>query len=284
MGVAELLRLAISTSILLLVFALGLGATFEQATSVLRRPSRLIPALLAIFVIVPAFAALLAWTLKLPAAVEIGMVAMAVSPVPPILPGKQLKFGGRADYVFGLLVAISLISVVAVPAVVQTLAWIFTLPVQISSVAVARLIATSVLAPLLIGMVAHVVAPSVASKVAPLAAKVGTALLLVGLLPVLVSVLPQMWQLAGRGGGLAITAVVAVGMAAGHVLGGSDAGERTPLAIASAMRHPGMALAIARLNFPDETLVPAVVLFFVLLAAIATSIYGGMVARRAKPA
>ena len=97
MGLAQLLRLAISTSILLLVFALGIGATFEQATSVLRRPSRLVPALLAIFVIVPAFAALLAKAFDLPAPAEIGMLAMAVSPVPPILPGKQLKFGGRAD-------------------------------------------------------------------------------------------------------------------------------------------------------------------------------------------
>ena len=280
MSLAQLIQLAITTSILLLVLALGLGATLEEATSVLRRPSRLAPALLAIFVIVPAFAALLAWTFNLPAPAEIGMLAMAVSPVPPILPGKQLKLGGRRDYVFGLLVAISLIAIVAVPAAVQVLGWIFSRPVHISPPAVAKLIATSVLAPLLVGVVARMIVPSLADKVAQVAAKVGTALLVLGLLPVLASALPAIWQLVGSGAVLAIVAVVAVALAAGHVLGGSDAGERTPLAIASAMRHPGMALAIARLNFPDEKLAPAAVLLFMLLAAIATSIYGGKLARR----
>jgi BASS family bile acid:Na+ symporter len=32
----------------------------------------------------------------------------ALSPVPPILPGKQLRFGGRANYVYGLLLAAAL--------------------------------------------------------------------------------------------------------------------------------------------------------------------------------
>ena len=279
MTLAQLVQLAITTSILLLVFSLGLGATIEEATSVLRRPSRLVPAVLAIFVVVPAFAALLAWAFNLPAPVEIAMLAMAVSPVPPILPGKQLKLGGRRDYVFGLLVAISLIAIVAVPAALQILSWIFNRPVHISPFAVAKLIATSVLAPLLVGVIARMIVPSLADKVASIAARIGTVLLIMALLPILASALPAIWRIVGSGAVIAFVAVVAIATAAGHVLGGADAGERTPLAIASAMRHPGMALAIARLNFPDENLAPAAVLLFVLLAAIATSIYGSKVAR-----
>lgn len=40
-----------------------------------------------------------------------------------------------------------------------------------------------------------------------------------------------------------------------HWLGRPDPDDRTALAIASSMRHPGVALAIARLNFPEEMLV-----------------------------
>jgi BASS family bile acid:Na+ symporter len=46
------------------------------------------------------------------------------------------------------------------------------------------------------------------------------------------------------------------------------------LAIVSAMRQPGVALAIARTNFPDNKLVPAAILLFALVAAITTTIYG----------
>jgi BASS family bile acid:Na+ symporter len=284
MSLAQLIQLAITISILLLVFALALETNIEQATSVLRRPSRLVAAILAMFVIVPAFAALVAWTFDLPAPTEIGLLAMSVSPVPPILPSKQLKFGGRTDYVFGLLVAMSLVAIVAVPMAVQILGWVFSRPVHISAAAVGRLLSITVLAPLLAGVLVRAIAPSMADAVGPLASKVGTALLVVGLLPILVRALPAMWQLIGSGTLIAVAAVVAVAIAAGHVLGGSDPGERTALAIASGMRHPGIALTIARLNFPDENLAPAVLLLFMLLAAIATSIYGGRAARRAEPA
>jgi BASS family bile acid:Na+ symporter len=40
------------------------------------------------------------------------------------------------------------------------------------------------------------------------------------------------------------------------------------------MRHPGVALAIARLNFPEEPLVPAAVALFLLVNVIVTLPYG----------
>jgi BASS family bile acid:Na+ symporter len=60
---------------------------------------------------------------------------------------------------------------------------------------------------------------------------------------------------------------------AGHWLGGPDPDDRTALAIAASMRHPGVALAIARLNFPDEKLVPAAVLLFILVNLVVTLPY-----------
>ena len=35
--------------------------------------------------------------------VEVALLALAISPVPPLLPGKEFKAGGRASYTIGLL-------------------------------------------------------------------------------------------------------------------------------------------------------------------------------------
>jgi BASS family bile acid:Na+ symporter len=42
---------------------------------------------------------------------------MALSPVPPIVPNKELKAGGAPSYVIGVLVATALFSIVFVPLV-----------------------------------------------------------------------------------------------------------------------------------------------------------------------
>jgi BASS family bile acid:Na+ symporter len=81
-------------------------------------------------------------------------------------------------------------------------------------------------------------------------------------------------SLVGDGTLLATAAVVVAGLLAGHWLGGPDPDDRTALAIASSMRHPGVALTIARLNFPEEPLVPAAVLLFLLMNVVVTLPYG----------
>ena len=81
-------------------------------------------------------------------------------------------------------------------------------------------------------------------------------------------------SLIGSGAALSIAMVVVIAIAAGHWLGGPDPDERSTLALASAMRHPGIAMAIASLNVPEEPRVPAAVILYLLIAAIATSVYG----------
>jgi len=274
MDLVQLIRLALTASILLLVFALGLRATAEDATYVLRRPALILRGFLAMGVIVPAVAATLAALFHLARPVEIAMVAMAVSPVPPILPGKQLKLGGRSHYVFGLLVAAALLAVIYVPLAIEVLGWLFRREAHVGAGVVARVVGITVLLPLAAGLIVHRVAPMVAERIAPSAARLGNVLLLAGLLAVLVATGPAIVSLVGNGTVLVIAAVVVAGLAAGQWLGGPDPADRTALAIASSMRHPGVALTIARLNFPEEPLVPAAVLLFVLVNVIVTLPYG----------
>jgi BASS family bile acid:Na+ symporter len=225
-------------------------------------------------VIVPAVAAGLAALFDLYRAVEIALLALALSPVPPILPSKQFKLGGRSRYVFGLLVAASLTAIAVVPLALEVLGWLLRREVHVGAGVVARIVGVTVLLPMAAGLAVQRMAPSVAERIAPLAARVGNLLLLAGLVPILIAMGPAVWSLIGNGTVLAIAAVVVAGLLAGHWLGGPDPDDRTALAIASSMRHPGVALAIARVNFPDEKLVPAAVLLFILVNLIVTLPYG----------
>jgi bile acid:Na+ symporter, BASS family len=60
-----------------------------------------------------------------------------------------------------------------------------------------------------------------------------------------------------------------IGLAAGHLLGGPDPGDRTVLALATCTRHPGIAMAIAALNFPEQkTAVMAMGLLHMIIGGI----------------
>jgi BASS family bile acid:Na+ symporter len=70
---------------------------------------------------------------------------------------------------------------------------------------------------------------------------------------------------------LAILLFIGIGLAAGHLLGGPDDGNRTALALATATRHPGVAIAVVHAVAPAEKDVAAVV-FLYLLVGVAASI------------
>ena len=225
-------------------------------------------------VVVPAIAATVAALFEIPQAAKVALVAMAVSPVPPILPGKELKFGGRASYVFGLLVAVSITAIVLAPLTIEIMGRLFQREAYISAADIAKMVGKTVLLPLAAGLLIRQVAPDFADWLGNSITRVAFVLLIAGLLPVLYKSWPGVWALIGDGTFLAIAGVVVAAVAAGHFIGGPGERERTALGITSAMRHPGIALSIATTNFPDNNLVPAAIVLYVLVAAIVTTLYG----------
>ena len=284
MDTQALVKAAISASILMLVFALGLRASFADATSLFRSlfrpPHRLLRALTAMYLVVPAVAIGLGLLFDLSVPVRTAMLAMAIAPIPPILPGKQLKFGDSSAHVFGLLVAVSLCAIVLVPVELGVIGQVFDHRAAFSPARVASLIGSTVLLPLLAGIAFRYFAPRWAEQLAPWASRLGTALLIAGALPVLIAAAPAMAALTGDGSVLAITVLVVCAIAAGYALGGPNEHERSSLAVASAMRHPGVALAIAAFNVPEAGHVGAAVLLYVLIAAVLTTLFGTIEKRR----
>jgi BASS family bile acid:Na+ symporter len=70
------------------------------------------------------------------------------------------------------------------------------------------------------------------------------------------------------------------GVAAGHWLGGPEPSDRAIFAIGSAMRHPGIAIAVASANVPQEQRLAAAILLYVLVSFAITSFYGVLIRRR----
>src|SRR6185295_2138515 len=103
MNITSIILLVLKTSIMLSVFAIGLKATFADVTFLFRNPGHLFRALLSMNVLMPLIA----------------LVAISVSPIPPVLPNKALKAGGKEDYTIGLLVAMAILSIIFIPIAIE---------------------------------------------------------------------------------------------------------------------------------------------------------------------
>ncbi|MGE3876010.1 MAG: bile acid:sodium symporter family protein [Parvibaculaceae bacterium] len=273
MTLTDLIHLAVAISMALIVFALGLNASWRDAASLFTRPVVLARSLLSMNIIMLLLAVAAAAAFDLPPAIEIALGALALSPVPPILPMKQEKAGGSVSYTVGLVTAAALCSIIIVPALMALLGTIFEIENAPLMPRVASVVFTSVIIPLAIGMAFRHLAPAIAGRIARPLSLFATVLLVVACLPVLFNTWPMFWQLVGNGVLVSLLLFTLIGLAVGHFLGGPDPDDRTVLALATSTRHPGVALAIANLTFPDEKAVFAVVLSHLILGAIATIPY-----------
>jgi BASS family bile acid:Na+ symporter len=205
-------------------------------------------------------------------AVKVALIALAVSPVPPFLPSQAVKLvtPARANYVYGLLVATSLLSIVIVPLTVAALAAGLGREAHIDPGAVARIVALTVLVPLGIGLALRHWIPA-AEKLASPANALGTILLVLALVVLLAKTWPSMVVLIGNGTLAAIIAIAAIGLTVGHLLGGPVEDDRTVLALATATRHPAVALAVAA--FANQPLAPAAIVLALVVGGLATLPY-----------
>jgi bile acid:Na+ symporter, BASS family len=273
MDLATLVGAAIQASVFLIVFSLGLGSTQEDALYLLRRPRQLVRSLLSMNVVMPLVAAGLAAVFDFPGALNISLVALAVSPVPPILPKRQLRAGGRASYAVGLLMVAALLAIVFIPLALKLIALGFGKEAHVPEAAVARLVAITVLVPIAAGIVVRRLAPAFAARAARPISLGAMALLGVVVVLLLIRAWRPAVSLIGDGHVLALAAFVAIGLIVGHLLGGPDPEDRVVLALATASRHPGVALAIAAANFPQEKRVMGAILLYLLISLIVEVAY-----------
>jgi len=272
-NMTAIILLVLKASIILSVFAIGLKATFADATSLFRHPGHLFRALLSMNVLMPLTALAIGAPFNLHPAVKIALVVISVSPIPPVLPNKALKAGGKDDYTIGLLVATPVVSIILIPITIAIFEKITDVSLALPARSVAVLVFTTILAPLLIGIAVQKIAHTIADRAAKPIAVLASVLLILSALPVLIGLARTVFSLIGDGTILTLVSFALVGFIVGHLLGGPEPDNRPVLALATASRHPAVALAIAHANFPEQKLAVPAVFLYVILSGILSALY-----------
>ena len=259
----QLVSLTLQLSIVCIVFSLGLASTMADLLFMWRRPGLLLRSLVAMLVVMPVVAVGLTVWFDVRNTSEIALIAMAISPMPPLLPRREAKAGGLQPYAVSLLATLALLAIVTIPLSVELLAAVSRRPLVAPASAIARLAFISVLLPLVAGIAVRAWTTFGERLVRP-ASQLGNLLLVIGSLLLLSGTWQGIWGAIGDGTVAMVAAFVAVGLVVGRLFGGPDPRQATVLGLSTACRHPAITLSIASANFPDERFGATVVLYLLV--------------------
>ena len=272
MDIDTLTEILILIGIVLIVLAIGLRARLENPLLLLHKPALGLRAMAAMFVVLPLFALLVTRLFPLQQEVGAALLGLAVSPMLPPWAKTGAKIGGHGDYVFGLQVLATGVSIFVVPVMLWLAAWIFDIKATFNPLVFSLVLLVTVGVPLAIGMAVTKFLPGVAQRIAGLTERIGTVVLLLGIVALFVASHSVIFGVIGQGTLIAIVVIVGFGLLVGHLLGGPDPGNRGALATATASRHPGIALLLAVGVFPDNEKVILGTVLLYLLANIALTV------------
>ena len=266
MSPVAVLKVSIMLSAFLYVFALALRARAGDLAHLFRRWHAGLRAFAAMFLVVPAITVAVVAAFDLKPEVEVALLVLSLSPVPPMLPAKQLQAGAGGSYIVGLLVAAALASLLVMPLGLHLLGHLSGGAREVPAASVALPLATTVVAPMLLGLAAgRLLGDARATAVAAVVGRFALVLLLGCAAVLLLAMAPDMWRLLGGGTLAAVLAMILAGLVTGYLLGGPVKEHRAALALAAATRHPGVALGVVAAAFPGHRLALAAVLIPVVL-------------------
>ena len=280
MDTKQLVLLALQVAVFATVFGFGVQAKLDDVAYVLRRPGLLLRSLLAMFVVMPMLVVILVKLFQFRMTVEVVLVVLAISPLPPLLPRRQKKAGGMPSYGLGLMLVLGVAAIVLTPLLVAVMGRVFERPVTMSTAAIARIVVVMILVPLVAGMIVRALLPHVAAWLQNPVRWAANGLLVVGVLAVLLGSWSAIWAATGRGTLIAIMLFVVVGLVVGHLLGGPDPENAAVLALSTACRHPAIALAVASANYPNEHF-GGIILLYMIVSAIVVIPYAKWQRQRA---
>jgi BASS family bile acid:Na+ symporter len=279
MDARTLVMLAFQVSILCTVFSYGLRTTVGDLQYLVRRPALLVRSLLAVLVIMPVLAVLLVHLFDIRRTAEIVLVALAISPVPPLLLQREQKGGGRQTYGLALMAVLSLLAIVTVPLTMEGLARFFGRPLGVSPGVVATIVLKMTLLPLAAGLAVHAALPSITDRLDGIVSLIAKVLLPLAVLSLLAGTWRAIWDATGAGAVVAMMVFVVVGLIVGHVMGGPELRNSVVLALSTAVRHPVIALTVASANFPEERFGPSIILY-IIINVLVGAVYFGWLRRR----
>ncbi len=269
MNPETILKLVLLLGVVLLVVDIGVRARLQEPLLLLRRPALALRAMLAMYVALPAFVLALVWLLPLREGVGAVLLGFSVSPVLPPWAKKGAAVGGHADYVIGLQLLSTGLSLLVVPLMIAITYRLFGVATVLQPLAMELVLLVTVAIPLALGIGLARFYPNVAPRLGALADRLGSFLILIGAIALLIAHGQKIPGVIGQGTVIVTVVVIAFGLLVGGLLGGPDPGNRRALASATVCRHPAIALLLASGAFPQqEATVIGTVLLYLLTSLV----------------
>ena len=263
MAIDNLIQILVTVTVIELMVSIGLSATFAELGAVGKQRRLMIQALLANYFCVPAAAVILLLLFQAQSMVAAGFLIAAVCPGAPYGPPFTALARGNVPVSVGLMVALTASSAILAPPLLQWLLPLVTTGSETPPIDAAKIVGALFvvqLLPLIAGLMLRHWFPKAALRVlrpANLLSMVLT-LALIGLIVVVHFRILLDIPLRGF---LGMVALVATALAVGWHLGTPGASNRRAMAITTAVRNVGVALAIAAGSFAGTAAVTATLAF-----------------------
>ncbi len=267
----EILKIVAPLSVVLIMFAQGLGIAPGEVARQFRGRSLLLllRAFVAMVVLVPAAALAILLLLKAPLPLAIGLAILVACPPAPVMLKNVVQEGGDAAFMASLHLLVAALAFLTVPTVLNVLSGPLGFHADVQIGTMMWILAKTILLPVTAGLIVHGLFKGFALKAGPLLGKVGMVGLVLVVLVALVALYPTLLSMDAKSY-LIIALVSVAALAIGHFLGPDDPAQKTVMAVECGVRHPALALMIASTNFTPQQALPVLIPCILTLIVIAT--------------
>jgi len=272
MTISSAILIAANVSLVMTMLCAGMGGIYGDRTYLSCRRGLLVRSLISVLVLQPAFAVWLCYAFTLPTGAKAALLGLAIAPMPPILTSGLMRVRGSRSFEVALAFVVAVAAIATVPASLWAFWWFLDVPPRISLIMVGELVGLNILLPVAVGVAGRRMSAETTARAVTLLT-IGAAGIL-GL--VLVALLLRSWQLipslARTGTFPAIVLMAVAGLGIGHLCGGPARKNRRVLAMATATRHPALAIALASTASPTDERLAGVVIALTVIAAFAAAL------------
>ena len=241
------------------MLGMGLGLSVGEIFAPLRNARLVAVALAANFIVLPVGAIGLGRVVGLDEPFAIGLLLLASAAGAPFVPKLAQLARGNVAFGVGVMVLLMVVTVGYLPLALPVL-----LPgATVDPLKIARSLLLLMLLPLAIGLAGRAKLPALAGRIKPVLDRVSSLSLTVLMVAITGANLRNVLSVFGTGGILAGLLLIALGFAAGWLLGGPGRDTRSVLALGTAQRNIAAALVVGS-GFAN----PKVVVMVVVVAIV----------------
>ena len=264
----EILETLAMLSVLVFVigsmFSLGLSLTMKQIIDPLKNTRMVILALVANFVLVPLLAYALALLFNLDESLRIGLILLSTAAGAPFLPKLVDVAKGNIAFSVGLMVLLMVVTIIYLPIVLPLLLG----DVEVNPWDITQSLIIMMLIPLAVGLFIKARYEEAAAKIQPTFGMASNIALITLTVLGLVLNFSSMIALVGSFGILAGIIFILVSLVIGYLLGGSDRGDKSVMALGTAQRNISAALVVAAQNFSVDVITYLMVIAIIGLVVL----------------